>query len=394
MEKELTSGEFGSQTVVYAGRFADRVADQVAEAGVQDDSLVLSEWEVMPPRLTDVTEQAATLVILDLFSFPFEAMTGKQWDVPLILVLPLGFDAGFLETVFGAPVFERLGFFDRVVTQEPGVWKELSRRYRWAAGQRIELEGGLPEEMAVEVLSQLEEEYNAPAVSGDERYEAYTYWNERGEVLARTAPHRAVCSVRHGPDFNKAMHRVQATALESQFAAARGIRADDVPFDVLEVGAGVGRWAASFDPSRTRFSGLDVSGAMVEAARDNFPEADFDLLGPDLEFPYEDESFDLAFTVTVLHHNLTPAKKTLLSEMWRVTKPGGRLMFLEDFVAPKRTDESTVYPVSVSEFVRLVIEATGGQVVLEYVESLRYPSDDFFRGGLISLSKLGIPKRW
>ena len=133
---------------------------------------------------------------------------------------------------------------------------------------------------------------------------------------------------------------------------------------------------------------------MVEAARDNFPEANFDLLGPDLEFPHEDESFDLAFAVTTLHHNPAPAKKLLLSEMWRVTKPGGRLMFLEDFVAPKRTEGGAVYPVPVTEFVRLVMEATGGQVVLEYVESLRYPGDDFFRGGLISLSKLGVPRRW
>ena len=133
---------------------------------------------------------------------------------------------------------------------------------------------------------------------------------------------------------------------------------------------------------------------MVEAARNNFPGANFDHLGDDLLFPYEDEAFDLVFTVTVLHHNPTPAKEALLSEMWRVTKPGGRLMFLEDFVAGARSEGSTVYPMSVLKFVDLVLETTAGRVTLEHVESVRYPHDDLARGGLISLSKLGIPKKW
>ena len=133
---------------------------------------------------------------------------------------------------------------------------------------------------------------------------------------------------------------------------------------------------------------------MIEAARSNFPEANFDQLGDDLLFPYEDETFDLVFTVTVLRHNPTPKKKTLLSEMWRVTKPGGRLMFLEDFVAGVQSESSTVYPMSVLRFVDLVLETTAGQVTLEHVESIRYPHDDLTRAGLISLSKLGIPRKW
>jgi hypothetical protein len=33
-------------------------------------------------------------------------------------------------------------------------------------------------------------------------------------------------------------------------------------------------------------------------------------------------------------------------------------------------------------------------VVLEHVESLRYPHDDWVRGGIIAVSKLGVPKKW
>jgi hypothetical protein len=69
-------------------------------------------------------------------------------------------------------------------------------------------------------------------------------------------------------------------------------------------------------------------------------------------------------------------------------------MFLEDFVSVKRTQNSTVYPMSIVRFVDLVLEATAGRVVLEHFEALRYPHDPFFRGGLLSLSKVGTPQAW
>jgi SAM-dependent methyltransferase len=379
-----------SRPVFYAGRFADQVSNAILPEG----HVLLDDWDVLPAQLADIMEGASTLVVLDLFSFPFEALTGVQRDVPLILVLPTSFDVDFLTTVFGKTVFERLDFFDRVATPDSDVWGVLRRRYSWAEGQRIRLENGGPDEAASEIGALLEAESAAPTFFGDGSYEAARYWSERGDALAESVPHRAICSVRHGPDFNKAMHRVQRAALEPQFAAARGARADDVPFDVLEIGVGIGRWATSFDLAKTRFFGVDISESMVAAARANLPEGRFDCLEPDLRFPYDDESFDLVFSVTVMHHNPTPAKRTLLSEMWRVARSGGRLLFLEDFVAARRSESSTVYPMSVLEFVGLLLEATNGQVTLEHVESLRYPHDDMTRGGVIAVSKLGVPKRW
>jgi SAM-dependent methyltransferase len=378
-----------ARLVFYAGRFMDRVQS----VGLPEGCTLLGDWDVLPAQLTVATQEATTLVVLDLFSFPFEALTGIQRDIPLILVLPSGFDEEFLTAVFGVAVFERLDFFDRVATPDPALWKSLRRRYSWAEGQHIGIEGG-PDEAAREIGTLLEAESATPTFFGDDRYEAARYWNERGDALAGSAPHRAICSVRHGLEFNKAMHRVQKAALEPQFAAARGARAEDVPFDVLEVGVGIGRWAASFDLARTRFFGVDISEGMVAAARANFPEGRFDRLRDELLFPYEDESFDLVFSVTVMHHNPTQAKERLLSEMWRVARPGGRLLFLEDFVVGKWTYTSTVYPMSVQTFVELLLEATAGRVMLEHVESLRYPHDDMVRGGIIAVSKLGIPKRW
>ncbi|HEX7170923.1 MAG TPA: class I SAM-dependent methyltransferase [Rubrobacter sp.] len=376
--------------VFYAGRFLDRVAD----AGLLGDYAVLSDWDVLPAQLSAALERASAVVVLDMFSFPFESLVGDLQDVPLILLLPPQLDAGFLTTVFGQAAFARLGFFDRIAVRNRGLWEKLRRRYNWAEGQRVEVEEDRPEHAAAEISAALEAESALRAPFGDGDYEADRYWTERGDALAGGAPHRAVCSVNHSPRFNKAIHRVQTAALLPQFAAARGTQDEEVPFDVLEVGVGVGRWAASFDPARTRFTGVDISGAMVQAARQNFPERRFDRLGDEQILPYGDESFDLSFSVTVMHHNPTPTKRALIAEMWRVTRPGGRLMFLEDFVSGGWSSKSTVYPMSVSKFAALLVEATAGQVVLEHMESVRYQHDDFTRGGLLSVSKLGVARTW
>ena len=361
--------------VFYAGRFADRVPPSGLPAG----GVLLGDWDVLPARLAAALEGASALVVTDLFSFPFEALIGVQRDVPLVLVLPPELDAEFLTAVFGPPAFARLGFFDRVATPDDALWDDLRHRYGWAAGQRVEIESADPERAVVEIAALLEAESapqnfpanGSPAVPRDEA---------RGRASA----------------YEKAVHRAQRAILVPQFAAARGPRAGDVPFDVLEVGAGRGRWAAGFDPAETRFFGVDGEEA-IAAARAEFagvPGTRFDPWGEGLLLPHETEAFDLVFCVTVMHRYPAPEKGRLISEMWRVTKPGGRLLFLEDFVFGEDSRAPGIYPISVQGFVGLLLEATDGQVVLEHFESLRYPGEDLTRGGLLAVSRLGVPKRW
>jgi len=69
------------------------------------------------------------------------------------------------------------------------------------------------------------------------------------------------------------------------------------------------------------------------------------------------------------------------------------LLFLEDFVCMEQPAKPIIYPMSVTEFADLVLDATAGEAVLEHVESLRYPGEDMRRGGLISLSRLGVPQQ-
>jgi SAM-dependent methyltransferase len=237
------------------------------------------------------------------------------------------------------------------------VLEELRRRYRWAESQHVRVRDGDPQGAVAEVCGLLEAESVLPAEPG------------------RT----------------KAVHRAQKMVLGPQFETARGERAADVPFEVLEVGSGSGRWVPSFDPATTLYFGVDNEEAL-SAARADFPEARFSGLGPELLIPHEDERFDLVFCVDVLRDHPPAEKKTLLSEMWRVARPGGRVLFLEDFVFNR--SEEGVYPISVNAFVGLLLEATNGQVVLEHVESLRYPREDVTRSAVIAVSRLGVPKKW
>ena len=336
-----------ARPVFYAGRFSG----EVRAADLPENSVVLGDWDVLPADLAAAVRGAAAVVVLDAFSFPFEAMGEPGWDAPLTVVLPDDFDAGFLDAVFGAPVFERLGFFDRLVARDDAVWDALSSRYGWAPAQRLR-----------------------PAAT------------DKGDVaaeLAKNLPESAA---------EKVLYRAQEAALGPRFTAARGDRAEDVPFAVLEVGVGDGRWMGSFDPGPTGFVG--VGAGDPDALRAEYPGARFEAFGPDGGLPFGEEEFDLVFAVDVLGGHPVPEKRALVSEMWRVARPGGRLLFLEDFVAGEGLENTGGHVVGVRVFEGIVMDATAGRVTLEHVRSVRYPGEDLVRAGVVEFSKLGVPRRW
>ena len=97
--------DVGGRPVIYAGRFVDKIPD----GGLPGDCLVLSEQDALPHKLSGILDPANALILLDLSTFPFEAMVGDRWDVPIIVVIPSGQDVDSLTTNFGSLLFERLG---------------------------------------------------------------------------------------------------------------------------------------------------------------------------------------------------------------------------------------------------------------------------------------------
>lgn len=93
--------------------------------------------------------------------------------------------------------------------------------------------------------------------------------------------------------------------------------------DVLDVGMGTGRLCAELDRRGWRVSGVDLSPAMVAAARRRLPELAERLVeGPIERLPFDDGSFDAVAATGVLEyatHDLAGA----MAELARVLRPQG-----------------------------------------------------------------------
>jgi SAM-dependent methyltransferase len=376
----------GDRPVIYAGRFFDRVTDVKLPSHYR-----ICGEESASSDFPAAVDGATTLVVLDLHSFPFKGMSEDRWNIPLVVVLPPGCDAEYVTATFGTVLLERLEFFDRIVTPDQDVWKGLRQRYCLAESQRIVIETDDPGRVVTGLCALFEAEFATLSISDGRWHKTDRYSMESAHGPTDSSAHPAIGRLPRDLRSAKAVHHAQAGVLRPRFVAARGGRADDELLDVLEVGTGVGRWAASFDPTKTRFTGVDIDEGVIRTARANFPQHRFDQLDPELLLPYEDESFDLVFGVDIMQHNPVLVRRTLLSEMWRVARPAGRLLSMEVFVPAEQAERSSKSFMSVSEYLDFIIEVTAGQVVLEHVEALRYPHEDLFRGGVISLLRLGRP---
>ncbi len=106
--------------------------------------------------------------------------------------------------------------------------------------------------------------------------------------------------------------------------------------DVLELGCGGGINLDHYDRARiTRLAGVDPSPQLLETARAKAQARGFDAdfrAGCAEALPFADASFDTVLTTFTLCSVQDP--QAVLSEMRRVLKPGGAILFLEHGAAP------------------------------------------------------------
>ncbi len=94
----------------------------------------------------------------------------------------------------------------------------------------------------------------------------------------------------------------------------------------LDVGCGTGVLAGRLAAAGFDMTGVDPSTGMLAVARERVPGVAF-VQGSGTELPFEDGRFDLVVTVATLHHIADAAAvRTTLSELARVTAPGGRIV--------------------------------------------------------------------
>lgn len=99
----------------------------------------------------------------------------------------------------------------------------------------------------------------------------------------------------------------------------------------LDFGCGIGRLTQALAHYYDRVDGVDISSEMVTQAREhNRLEGERCVyhtnLTKDLAL-FEDDTFDLVYTMIVLQHMPQPLQRGYVSEFFRVLKPGGVAMF-------------------------------------------------------------------
>lgn len=131
---------------------------------------------------------------------------------------------------------------------------------------------------------------------------------------------------------------------------------------VLEVGVGTGavsRWLARRTEARNPITGLDVNCYLLEEAaalvHDDGFESVIDLRqGDGLDLPFDDASFDLTMAITMLEE---VDAELGLSELIRVTKPGGRVA-----VVVRAIDVNWVVGLPLPPGLKATVEAAAGGV--------------------------------
>ena len=98
--------------------------------------------------------------------------------------------------------------------------------------------------------------------------------------------------------------------------------------EVLDVGCGHGLVHPYLSGTSYRLTGIDVAEDAIEIARRRNPHVDYDVYDGS-RLPYADETFDVLFTICVMHHVAVDQRDTFLSEARRVLRPGDTFVIFE-----------------------------------------------------------------
>lgn len=109
---------------------------------------------------------------------------------------------------------------------------------------------------------------------------------------------------------------------------------------VLDVACGPGLVATAFAAKAKQVTGIDLTPAMIERARQIQQEKGLSnmnwQIGTVLPLPYPAASFSLVITRYSFHHFLEP--RAVFSEMVRVCTPGGRVLVADVVMLPEKRE--------------------------------------------------------
>lgn len=116
-------------------------------------------------------------------------------------------------------------------------------------------------------------------------------------------------------------YRTNRCNLSDIYASERVFLADALQnaMSVLDIGCAAGGFSRALRQIKPDlvYTGVDITPAMIESARSQFPDDEFQIIDG-RQLPFSDDSFDLAICFGVLH--MTTDWRELLAEGWRVCR--------------------------------------------------------------------------
>jgi SAM-dependent methyltransferase len=178
---------------------------------------------------------------------------------------------------------------------------------------------------------------------GTGSYDPEKYWSARA-LHSEGDPLKGVCVFKATQDENRSADRVQRYLMR---AALKHITLRGK--DVLEYGCGVGRWVDFFQGYGLSWRGVDISDEMLAIATKRARGVELKKI-QEGRIPYPEGSFDLVYSVTVVHHNPHEQQEKIVSEMARVLRNDGYLILYEDLGGRQHFN---LFPRSVSAWTSL-----------------------------------------
>lgn len=350
-----------TSTVVYTGRWRLEAADD-------PDLVLLDDWDTLPRDLTGALAEAAQLIVLDPYSFPFESLAPRLWDVPMAVALPGELPTERIHALFGEPVLSRLGFHDVLIGAGDHL-TSLARTYHLPLSNHLDPAGG---SMAAAV------EYLVD--------QAALHRDVLSRLRERPGPRRHgwVLRTRAG----KSAFNVEAGAVAQELRRVSSAVPWGTSGRAVVLGCGAGEWLLVAQRAGFKVTAFDLSPAAVQRAHFNYPDVPVRHPGLQPATHHLSETADvvlMAGTLGSLNHD---ARLRMLGWMWSALRPGGSLMVLDDFVGDRGGDW-----IPAADLTPLVLEATANHAVLENARALRLEAESFHRVGLITYAKLGAAER-
>lgn len=164
-------------------------------------------------------------------------------------------------------------------------------------------------------------------MSSNGKFEPARYWRTVGSSYAKDDPLGAICFDGAPSWFNQFLSHSHMACFERGWNAAKLSGKD---MRVVDLGCGIGRWSRWLRHKGADVVGVDISRDMLLAAASAKSRR---VQGSVSQVPLQDETFDMAVSVTVLQHIPYEDQARAVAEISRLLRTGGTAFLIENLRA-------------------------------------------------------------